>query len=160
AITITEGELLPPSYPTVTMPPIQITEDQIPRTVSGSRTTPPSSSGSSGNLNTAVQQRFGNKEPMRAVKLRIVVQEYQDGPGLYGLQIRVSCQGIKAFVAGTSNRDGLFLCELPVRVRSGLTYDVDVTWPRDFGSETERKSITLNVDRTEFTLPFYHRLSS
>ncbi|MBX3056222.1 MAG: hypothetical protein KF770_07110 [Anaerolineae bacterium] len=161
AITISEGEVTPPPPPRpITMPPIQITEDQIPRVVSTSRRPSAPSSGSSGNLNTAVRQRFGSKEPMRAVKLRIVVQEYQDGPGLYGLQVKVSCQGVKAFVAGTTNRDGVFLCELPVRVRSGLTYDVDVTWPRDFGSETERKSITLNVDRTEFTLPFYHRLSS
>lgn len=159
-ITISEGEVTPPAARPITMPPIQITEDQIPRVVSTSRRPSVPSSGSSGNLNTAVQQRFGSKEPMRAVKLRIVVQEYQDGPGLYGLQVKVSCQGVKAFVAGTTNRDGVFLCELPVRVRSGLTYDVDVTWPRDFGSETERKSITLNVDRTEFTLPFYHRLSS
>lgn len=159
-ITISEGEVTPPATRPITMPPIQITEDQIPRVVSTSRRPSVPSSGSSGNLNTAVQQRFGSKEPMRAVKLRIVVQEYQDGPGLYGLQVKVSCQGVKAFVAGTTNRDGVFLCELPVRVRSGLTYDVDVTWPRDFGSETERKSITLNVDRTEFTLPFYHRLSS
>lgn len=158
AITITEGDIAPPQSRPVTMPPIQITEEQIPRTASGRRPGP--SSGSSGNLNTAVQQRFGSKEPLRSVKLRIVAQEYQDGPGLYGLQVRVSCQGIKAFVAGTTNREGVFLCELPVRVRSGLTYDVDVTWPRDFGSETERKSITLNVDRTEFTLPFYHRLGS
>ncbi|HRQ39509.1 MAG TPA: hypothetical protein PLD25_16495 [Chloroflexota bacterium] len=161
AITISDGEVTPSQPRPITMPPIQITEDQIPRPVSTSRrrTTPPPS-GSSGNLNTAVQQRFGSKEPMRSIKLRIVVQEYQDGPGLYGLQVKVSCQGVKAFVAGTTNRDGVFLCELPVRVRSGLTYDVDITWPRDFGSETERKSITLNVDRTEFTLPFYHRLSS
>lgn len=159
AITISEGDVTPPQPRPITMPPIQITEDQIPRVVSTSRRPSSPSSGSSGNLNTAVQQRFGSKEPMRSVKLRIVVQEYQDGPGLYGLQVKVSCQGVKAFVAGTTNRDGVFLCELPVRVRSGLTYDVDVTWPRDFGSETERKSITLNVDRTEFTLPFYHRLA-
>lgn len=160
AITISEGDVTPPQPRPITMPPIQITEDQIPRVVSTSRRPSSSPAGSSGNLNTAVQQRFGSKEPMRPVKLRIVVQEYQDGPGLYGLQVKVSCQGVKAFVAGTTNRDGVFLCELPVRVRSGLTYDVDLTWPRDFGSETERKSITLNVDRTEFTLPFYHRLSS
>jgi hypothetical protein len=160
AITISEGDVTPPQPRPITMPPIQITEEQIPRVVPTSRRPSAPSSGSSGNLNTAVQQRFGGKEPMRSVKLRIVVQEYQDGPGLYGLQVKVSCQGVRAFVAGTTNRDGVFLCELPVRVRSGLTYDVDVTWPRDFGSETERKSITLNVDRTEFTLPFYHRLSS
>lgn len=162
-LTITEADIEPaPSEQTpVTMPALQITHDQIPATPSSRQVvTPRSSSGSGTNFNTAVQRRFGKKEPMRSVKLRIVVQEFQDGPGIYGLQVRVSCQGIKAFVAGTTNREGVFLCELPVRVRSGLTYDVDVTWPRDFGSETERKSITLNVDRTQFTLPFYHRLSS
>ncbi len=159
-LAITESDITPPAPRPVTMPPIQITEDQLPRTPAPGVVSSRSPASSSGNLSTAVQQRFGGKEPMRPVKLRIVVQEYQDGPGLYGLQVRVGCQGIKAFVAGTTNRDGVFLCELPVRVRSGLTYDVDVTWPRDLGSETERKSITLNVDRTEFTLPFYHRLSS
>jgi len=83
----------------------------------------------------------------------------QDGPGLYGIQVQVHCQGIKAHVAGTTNREGVFLCQLPVRVRSGLTYDVDITWPRDLGGEVERKSVTLNVDRTEFKLPFFRRLS-
>ena len=163
AITITEEDIDPPASEQnpVTMPALQITHDQIPATPPSRQVvTPRSSAGSGTNFNTAVQQRFGKKEPLRSVKLRIVVQEFQDGPGVYGLQVRVSCQGIKAFVAGTTNREGVFLCELPVRVRSGLTYDVDVTWPRDFGSETERKSITLNVDRTQFTLPFYHRLSS
>ncbi len=96
---------------------------------------------------------------MKATKLRIVVEEFPDGPGLYGLQIKVSCRGVKSFVAGTTNREGKFLCELPVRIHSGLTYDVDITWPRDLGGETERKSITLNADRTEFTLPFYRKFS-
>jgi hypothetical protein len=41
----------------------------------------------------------------------------------------------------------------------GLTYDVDLNWPREMGGETERKSITLNADRTRFTLPFFHQLS-
>ena len=65
-----------------------------------------------------------------------------------------------ALAAGgpTTDRDGTFLCELPVRLHTGLTYDVDVTWPRDEGGDTERKSITLNADRTEFTLPFYRKL--
>ncbi|MEJ2750727.1 MAG: hypothetical protein P8183_22895, partial [Anaerolineae bacterium] len=75
------------------------------------------------------------------------------------LQVRVMCKGINSHVAGTTGRDGRFLCELPVRAQTGLTYDVDITWPRDMGSEVERKSITLNADRTEFTLPFYQRLN-
>jgi hypothetical protein len=69
-------------------------------------------------------------------------------------------QGVKSYVAGTTDRDGKFVCELPVRVESGLTYDIDVTWPREEGSEVERKSITLNADRTYFTLPFYRHLEA
>ncbi|MCB9444863.1 MAG: hypothetical protein H6669_11560 [Ardenticatenaceae bacterium] len=94
---------------------------------------------------------------MKTTKLRVVVQEYPDGPGLYGLQVRVMCKGINSHVAGTTGRDGRFLCELPVRAQSGLTYDVDITWPADFGGATERKSITLNADRTQFELPFHLR---
>jgi hypothetical protein len=96
---------------------------------------------------------------MKTTKLRVVVQEYPDGPGLYGLQVRVSCKGIKSYVAGTTNRDGEFLCQLPVHVHSGLTYDVDITWPREMNGEVERKSITLNADRTHFILPFYRHLT-
>ncbi|MCP4363245.1 MAG: hypothetical protein GY796_35030 [Chloroflexi bacterium] len=160
-LTITAEDIDPPEPPPVRMPPLQITHDQIPPAAPPQSrvVTPNSTTGSGSNFNTAVQRRFGGKEPMRSVKLRIVVQEYHEGAGLYGLQVRVSCQGIKAHVAGTTNRDGVFLCELPVRVKSGLTYDVDVTWPRDHGAETERKSITLNVDRTEFTLPFFYRMA-
>jgi hypothetical protein len=99
---------------------------------------------------------FGNEE-LKTTKLHVVVQEYPDGPGLYGLQVRVSCKGIRSYVAGTTDRQGNFVAELPVRLHEGLTYDVDVTWPRDFGGETERKAITMNADRTRFTLPFYHR---
>lgn len=97
---------------------------------------------------------------MKSVKLRIVVQEHPDGPGLYGLQVRVSSRGVRRYVAGTTNRDGEFLCELPVQLDAGLTYDVDVTWPRDYGGDVERKSITLNADRTQFVLPFYRTLKA
>ena len=105
----------------------------------------------------ALRQMFGQEE-LATTKLRVIVQEIPDGPGYYGLQIRVRCKGIKSYVAGTSDRDGKFVCELPVRLHSGLTYDVEVTWPRDVGGEVERKSITLNADRTEFTLPFHRQL--
>jgi hypothetical protein len=97
---------------------------------------------------------------MGVTKLRILVQEHPDGPGLYGLQVRVSSRGIRRYVAGTTNKVGEFLCELPVQLDAGMTYDVDVTWPRDFGSEVERKSITLNADRTHFLLPFYRTLKA
>jgi hypothetical protein len=112
------------------------------------------------NFTESVRNTFGRKEPMATTRLRIFVQEYPDGPGLYGLQVRVTCKGIKSYVAGTTNRDGKFLCELPVRVNSGLTYDVDVTWPREMDNEIERKSITLNADRTEFNLPFYRKMNA
>ncbi len=115
--------------------------------------------------NAAVAAHSGGARPkkrgrneMKATKLQIVVQERPDGPGLYGLQVRVSSRGIRRYVAGTTNKDGEFVCELPVRTDTGLTYDVDVTWPREYGNEVERKSITLNADRTHFTLPFYRAL--
>lgn len=160
-LSISENELPANSSGPMIMPPIRITEEQLQAASPRRRPTavPPSGANTGQTFNTAVRQRFGGKEPMQAVRLRVIVQEYQDGPGVYGLQVHVRCQGIKAFVAGTTNREGIFLCELPVRVRSGLTYDVDITWPRDFGSETEKKSVTLNIDRKEFVLPFYHRLA-
>jgi len=107
-------------------------------------------------LTVALRNVFRSEE-LKSTKLRVVVQEHPDGPGLYGLQVRVTCKGIKSHVAGTTNREGHFVAELPVRLEEGLTYDVDVTWPRDLGDDVERKSITLNADRTEFRLPFYRR---
>lgn len=151
------------------MPPIRITEEQIQperpdrsQTARARRaaTAPPASSAPVGNFGDNVRQIFGRgREPMKSTKLRVLVAEYPDGPGLYGLQVKVSCKGVKSFVAGTTNRDGHFLCELPVRLNSGLTYDVDVTWPPEFGGKAERKSITLHADRTEFSLPFFSRLN-
>ncbi|WP_420630752.1 hypothetical protein [Candidatus Leptofilum sp.] len=161
-LTITSDDIPGESQQPVRMPEIRIRADQVParRQSPPSQPRPQPNRSSSGNLGTAVRQRFRrDKEPLRSTKLRVIVQDVQDGPGLYGIQVQVRCQGIKAHVAGTTNRDGVFLCELPVRVHSGLTYDVDVTWPRDLGGEVERKSVTLNVDRTEFKLPFFRRLS-
>jgi hypothetical protein len=108
-------------------------------------------------LTMALRQMFRSEE-MKTTKLRVIVQDHPDGEGLYGLQIRIRCKGIKSHVAGTTGRDGHFVAELPVRLEEGLTYDVDVTWPRDMEGETERKSITLHADRTEFKLPFYRHL--
>ncbi len=161
-ITITNDDIPPANQRPVRMPEIRIRADQVPPRQQTWPAQPRQQSGSSGggNLGTAVRQRFSrDKEPLRTTKLRVIVQDVQDGPGLYGIQVQVRCQGIKAHVAGTTNRDGVFLCELPVRVHSGLTYDVDITWPRDLGGDVERKSVTLNVDRTEFKLPFFRRLS-
>jgi hypothetical protein len=152
--------------PVTRMPPLRITEEQVRQSnqpTQSSSPSPPLPRGSEedsvgGSLSRNVRGFFGrNKEPLTTTKLRVIVQEYPDGPPLYGLQVQVSCRGLKSDVAGATNREGHFRCELPVRVQSGLTYDVDVTWPRDMGGETEQKSITLNADRTEFTLPFYRR---
>ncbi len=161
-LTITSDDIPAANQRPVRMPEIRIRADQVPprRQARPTQSRPRPSSSSGENLGTAVRQRFSrDKEPLRSTRLRVIVQDVQDGPGLYGIQVQVRCQGIKAHVAGTTNREGIFLCELPVRVRSGLTYDVDVTWPRDLGGEVERKSVTLNVDRTEFKLPFFRRLS-
>jgi len=156
-LTITAEDLEnAPRPPTAARRPIRVTPEQTPSPAPPPAQQPSAATGNH-SLGQAIQKRFGRKEKLTTTKLRILVQEYQDGPGLYGVQLYVSCQGVKASVAGTTNRNGVLLCELPVRVHSGLTYDVDVIWPRDFGGETERKSITLNADRGEFTLPFYLR---
>ena len=166
SITITEDDLNPAPLPenVTRMPSIRITTDQLYQSPPSSSASPQVVTPNSGaqaatNFTESVRQTFGRKEPLATTKLRILVQEYPDGPGLYGLQVHVSCRGIKSYVAGTTNRQGKFLCELPVRVNSGLTYDVDVTWPREMNNEIERKSITLNADRTEFVLPFYRKLN-
>jgi hypothetical protein len=103
----------------------------------------------------SVRRLFSSNEPMTTTKLRVIVETYPDGPPMYGLQVRVNCRGVRSFVAGTTNEAGHFLCSLPVPIHASLTYDVDVTWPRDMNNDKERKSITLNGDRTEFKLPFY-----
>lgn len=158
-LTITPADIPqePPTAP-ARMQPITIQPNDVSR-----RRTPqprPHPAASVSGFGRAVKKFFGRQnEPFKTTRLRVVVQSYPDGPGLYGLQIQVRCKGIRSYVAGTTNRDGHFVCELPVRLHSGLTYDVDVTWPDEFKRGQERKSITLNADRTEFTLPFYLRYS-
>ena len=159
-ITITQSDLAPEQESASYRQPIRISgEEQQPP----SRTrvvTPDAAVSPRSDFSDSVRKKFGRgKQVMKATKLRVVVQEVPDGPGLYGLQVRVSCRGIKSYVAGTTNREGGFTCELPVPEHAGLTYDVDVTWPRDLGGETERKSITLNADRTQFILPFFRQFT-
>ena len=155
-ITITNEDLEPPASQPTRMPSIRIDHSQIPP--ARPRVIQPQPSTSPANFAQDVRRKFNrSREPLTTTKLRIIVQEYPDGPGLYGLQVRVRCKGINSHVAGTTGRDGRFLCELPVRAQTGLTYDVDITWPPDLGGKTERKSITLNADRTEFTLPFFQK---
>jgi hypothetical protein len=184
-LVITEADLAPPAnpaprpqppaqptpnQPVTRMPPISISRDQVapetperrrpPRPMPQAAVLMPNSSVESRpSLTMAIRQMLGQEE-MTTTKLRVLVQEFPDGPGFYGLQVRVTCAGIKSYVAGTTDRDGKFVCELPVRMQTGLTYDVEITWPRDKGGDGERKSITLNADRTEFTLPFYRKLDA
>lgn len=153
-----------PAAPAQRRPEIKITPEDLPVTIHVPRSQPapprparrqPSTPSS---FRQALRDLFRN-ERLKTTRLRVLVQEYPDGPGLYGLQVSVTSRSIKSFVAGTTDRQGRFLCELPVRLTSGLTYDIDVTWPADLGGHTERKTITINADRTEFNLPFYRRLN-
>lgn len=154
-ITITEDDLADEPQPPVRMPTLRITEEQMH---SETRRQPPARpSPAPASRPQARRSAPSRRSNMITTRLRVVVQEFPDGPGMYGLQVKVAARGIKSQVAGATNRDGLFLCELPVKTESGITYDVDVTWPRDLGGHTERKSITLNGDRTQFELPFYLR---
>jgi hypothetical protein len=158
-IVITEDDLdVIPAQPTA-RPVLRITHEQIEAATPPPRPVRQSSSGSNSSMGTAVQRKYGRSEKLTNTRLRVIVQEVQDGPGLYGVQVHIECRGVRANVAGTTNRNGVLLCELPVRVHSGLTYDIDVTWPREFGGHVERKSITLHADKSEFVLPFYVRIS-
>jgi hypothetical protein len=166
-LSISDADLAPPAAPAV-QPPLRIDAAQLepPRPA----TPPPAprppahvvmpSATATANTAAARRQTRRGRAPMTTTKLRIVVQEHPGGAGLFGLQVRVSSRAIRRTVAGTTNHDGEFLCELPVQADMGLTYDVDVTWPRDFGGEVERKSITVNADRTHFDLPFYRTLKA
>lgn len=150
----------------VRQPAITIERDQVapsapPSPMPASGVVMPAASNDSPSrpgLTVALRQMF-RQEQLSTTKLRVLVQQFPDGPGIYGLQVRVTCKGVKSHVAGTTDRDGKFICELPVRAQTGLTYDVDVTWPREEGGENERKSITLHADRTYFVLPFYRHLN-
>ncbi|MEM7112870.1 MAG: hypothetical protein AAF614_10590 [Chloroflexota bacterium] len=155
-ITITEGDVAALEAQPTRMPSLRITADQIPAERPSSP--PPRRQQPTPARRTSSRRR--KKEGLKSTKLRVLVQEYPDGPGLYGLQVHVNAQGMRTSVSGTTNRDGKFLCELPVYAQSGLTYDIDIVWPREMGGSNERKSITLHADRTLFVVPFYQRLHS
>ena len=172
-LSITADDLAPsgtttgPASP-ITQPPLRIDMSEAAPPAQPSAQRPPNvvmpnaAVGANTSAATSAVRRSSRRgrAAMKSTKLHIVVQDQPDGQGLYGLQVRVSSRGIRRYVAGTTNKDGEFICELPVQIDAGLTYDVDVTWPRDFGGEVERKSITLNADRTHFTLPFYRTLKA
>lgn len=164
-VSVSSTEVQPPAPAPARQPAIRIDKAELeqPRPATPAARPPanvvmPPATATTGT--TAARGRAKPSASARTTKLRVIVQEKPDGPGLYGLQVRVSAASEKRFVAGTTNREGHFLCELPVRLDSGLTYDVDVTWPRDYGGEIERKSITLSADRTQFVLPFYRSLKA
>ena len=158
-----QAEQITEQNPPQRMPEIRISREQVEPPQPASQppspmppsavVMPTNTSDSRPGLTVALRQMFGS-EDLLSTKLRVLAQEYPGGPGLYGLQVKITCKGIRSYVAGTTDHDGRFLAELPVRAQEGLTYDVDLTWPRQEGGETERKSITLHADRTEFTLPF------
>lgn len=156
-LTITESDLAPAQPQPTRMPTLRISADQIP--AEPARQQPPAPRQPTQPARRTSSRGRSKKEPLKTTKLRVVVQEYPDGPGLYGLQVHVNAQSLRSSVSGVTNRDGRFLCELPVYAHSGLTYDIDIIWPQQFGGHNERKSITLHADRTEFTIPFYQRLS-
>ena len=159
-ITITSSDLEPDVEPPSYRAPIRVSGTESPPPSTTRVVTPDAAVASGSAFSDSVRKKFGRgKQAMKTTKLYVLVQEYPDGPGLYGLQVRVSCKGIKSHVAGTTTREGKFTCELPVPEDTGLTYDIDVSWPRDLGGETERKSITLNADRTRFTLPFFRQVT-
>jgi hypothetical protein len=120
-LTISEDDLSEVSQ-AERMPPITITRDQVQPSTPPSPVPPtgvlmPASATSSRpGLTVALRQMFGNEE-LKTTRLHVVVQEYPDGPGLYGLQVKVSCKGIRSYVAGTTDREGNFVAELPVRLR-------------------------------------------
>ena len=173
-LSISDADLAPPPAPTTPaiQPPLRIDATQLepPRPAAPPPAPRPpahvvmpnatATANTAGATAAARRKTRRGRAPMTTTKLRVVVQEHPGGAGLFGLQVRVSSRAIRRTVAGTTNDAGEFLCELPVQADTGLTYDVDVTWPRDFGGEVERKSITVNADRTHFDLPFYRTLKA
>ncbi len=164
ALTITEADLIPDTNLPTRAPAMRVTYDQIeqanyqhirrPQQQRRRRPTPPPQGS---NFSDSLRGFFASEE-MKSTRLRITVLVHPEGPGIRGLQVKVTCKGIRSYVAGITDQAGRFVCQLPVRANGGLTYDVEVTWPRDDGGEVETKSITLSADRTEFSLPFYQRM--
>ena len=169
-LTITTNDLAPTPQQPQRAPELRITYENIEHinnAIAPRPTAPPRqpvrrptrnvpSQNSSSNFTVALRNLFATEE-MKSTRLRINVLAYPEGPGLQAIQIKVSCKGIRSHVAGTTDRSGKFVCQLPVRANGGLTYEVEVTWPRDDGGDTEKKAITLSADRTEFILPFYQK---
>lgn len=101
----------------VTPPPIRIVGDPVP-VPRPPQNDPGRNNVSASNLLDNIRNLFKGEE-FASTRLRVLVQEHPDGPGLYGLQVKVTCKGVRSYVAGTTDRQGRFICELPVRETSG-----------------------------------------
>ncbi|MFK7800783.1 MAG: hypothetical protein AB8G95_04055 [Anaerolineae bacterium] len=152
----------PPVTPQ-TMPPIKISRDSV--TPLSEKVTAQASNAWR-EIGAPAVNSVANKmrdllatEETTTTLLRVNVLDRPEGNGIVGVQVTVTCKGLRSHVAGITDRDGRFACELPVREASGLTYDVMVSWPREMGADREKKSITLSGDRGDFDLPFFRSLT-
>ena len=146
-----------------TMPPIKISRDSV--TPLSEKVTEQASAAwreigapAVSSMANKVRDLLATEETTTTL-LRVNVFDRPDGNGIVGVQVTVTCKGLRSHVAGITDRDGRFACELPVRETSGLTYDVMVSWPREMGGDREKKSITLSGDQGDFNLPFFRSLS-
>ncbi|RMH01311.1 MAG: hypothetical protein D6706_02030 [Chloroflexi bacterium] len=177
--TSTTRPLIPVRYPEIARETVRLTSDELPpeqTAVRGDPITitpadlpappqPPPSPATTPNpaiaqtFVAAIRKRFGRSspQPMLMTRLHVVVQTQPDGPPLPGLQVKVWCKSVSGSVAGVTDENGRFQAQLPVPRQGSLTYHVQIIWPRNLGGEKEEKAISLNADRTTFTLPFYRQ---
>ena len=109
----------------------------------------------------SIRESIGNDSQggqIGRTRLRITVMDYPNGHGLPGTQITVRYTGSRKEVAGATANDGEFIVSLPAKRGGGITYEVTVFWPHEFGNKREKKRITVHPDRPEFSLAFYSRL--
>jgi hypothetical protein len=111
-----------------------------------------------GSLRSALSTDATARPGSPTTRLRVLVQQYPDGPAVPAVQVSVRHQKSRQEIVGPTDSDGVFSCVLPVRANTGLTWKVTIEWPAQLGGRRETKSITLNADRTDFALPFYARL--
>ena len=121
----------PPVTPQ-TMPPIKISRDSV--TPLSEKVTAQASNAWR-EIGAPAVNSVANKmrdllatEETTTTLLRVNVLDRPEGKGIIGVQVTVTCKGLRSHVAGITDRDGRFACELPVREASGLTYDVMVSW--------------------------------
>ncbi len=91
-------------------------------------------------------------------RLIITVMDYPNGHGLAAVQTFVRYTGSRKEVAGATADDGEFIVSLPARGGVGVAYEVTIVWPDEFGGKKEKKRITVNLERSDYHLPFYSRL--